>query len=179
MSRNASEADALAEQLRSLSSISGDDLVSWMNVSNIETLGVLYDAISDPAIVQRVRPGLSTAQAQDFLRRYFGRCLLENPQGEWADSRYTAAWDAARWLKASWTSLHDSERLQWKEWLTDLYRHSDATVRESLETGLLEHIFSDRQIARYFIDWEQSPDLREAYSTTLAVAQGVLGRRLR
>jgi hypothetical protein len=174
MLRNIEDAGVLAAYLRSSQIIHESDVLSWMGVSNIEMLGALYDAISDPAVVRCIEPALSDAVVQEFLRLYFGRCLRENPKGEWADSRYSAAWDVAGWLKASWGILSESQRGQWKEWIADHYKSGDAPLREALETGLLEHVFSDKQIARYFGDWGKDRILCDAYRLSLAIAKGQL-----
>lgn len=170
---------SLAAFLRSAEFISAEALHRWMQSPNLEILGVTYDAISELQILVKISPPLTDDHVQKFLQHYFQRCLVEDEQGDWCDSRYTASWDCANWLKAKWRQLSGEQRADWKVWLSTLYARGDAALRQAIETGLLEHMFADREIAKYFQDWRDDATLGEAYRLARSVAVGGLfkGRR--
>jgi hypothetical protein len=175
MVSNLNAAD-LATKLRTSARIDKSEVLTLMHSSDIEILGVLYDATSDAQVLSHIRPALSNDDAQKFLRHYFGRCLRENTPGEWADSRYTAAWDAANWLRAKWPSLSEIDRDDWKTWLANLYLQGDTDLRQAIETALLEHILGDKEIAHSFRNWEDTVLLRDAYRASLSVARGLFSQ---
>jgi len=37
-----------------------------------------------------------------WIKRYYGRSFLENPDGEWSDSSYSAGWDLVRVFIKLW-----------------------------------------------------------------------------
>lgn len=63
----------------------------WMACEDIEVLGFVYSKLDDHRF--RIEPELSLDEYLRFVRHYYERCLVENPDGEWSDSRYSAGWD--------------------------------------------------------------------------------------
>lgn len=153
----------LAEFFQSAPVIDRDEVLDLMQSPCIEIQGVVCHEILRPGVVDRIQPPLTHAQAEDFLRRYFTRCLAEDPQGDWSESRYGAMRAAASVIGAAWARLDETRKSQWKSWMSDLYRQGDPPIREALETGLFEHLFASREIAAYCRDWEQDSDLGPAY----------------
>jgi hypothetical protein len=60
----------------------------WMSSDDIEVLGFLFSMTGDPRI--KIEPQLTTREYLDFVKHYSERCFIENPDGEWSDSRYSA-----------------------------------------------------------------------------------------
>ena len=168
---NANSPSELARMLTDATELAPDELVECIKTADIERLGVIYDALSNAAFLKRVSPPLSREQIYGFLRTYYGRCLSEDPKGVWADSRYSAMWDAANWLKSSWRVLSEHEQREWREWIKTHYIDGAFAVREAIETGFLEHIFSDKKIADFFSVWEQEDLLRDAYLIAKKIAR--------
>ena len=67
------------------------DLQRWMESSDIEILGLTHHLLSDRRF--RIEPPISLSKYVEFTKHYCERCLRENPDGEWSDSRYSAGWD--------------------------------------------------------------------------------------
>jgi hypothetical protein len=144
-----------------------------MHSEDLETAGAVYQLIMDEAYYTRIQPPLVADDYVAFLKRYYSRCVLEDPNGEWVDSRYEAAWGNARWISHLW---HDPGVARpvlsdLKEWLLNLYREGDEHVRTSLITGTLEHLFEESELAVFFSDWRSNPLTGSAYQEALSYAQ--------
>lgn len=155
----------LRESLLHAERVKKSDVMSFASASDIDSSGVIYSLLLDRSFVRKIEPELNVDEVQDFLRIYFKRCIVADPQSTWADSRYSACWDVANWLLRMQDSneLSDGALLLWKSWLESIYIEGDADVRKALETALLEHIFINRTLFRAFSSWENAPQLKEAY----------------
>jgi hypothetical protein len=141
----------------------------WMATTDLEAMGALYALLSEPAQVARIRPPIDKLEVSAFLRHYFERCITENPQSEWADSRYSAGWDIAGLLK-HWTKSKDldsNELAEWARWLGELYKKGDDAIQLSIETATLEHVLDEPEVAELFADWLSDPTLAEGYRRSL------------
>lgn len=149
--------------------IGREHVLRWMRSQDLEALGALYHSITDRRFEPRITPGFSMEEYQGFARHYFGRCLREDPVGQWCDSRYSAGHSLMIWLvdltnhgDAGWRALRE-----WKHWLGDLYRSSDEALRTALVTATLEHLFERPQLAKYFEDWRDDSTLRIAHDEAM------------
>ncbi len=139
------------------------DLREWMKNADIEVLGFVDSMLHDGRF--RIEPPLAPTEYVEWVKLYYGRCLKENPDGEWSDSSYSAGWDIVRIFIKLW----DDERvprellLDLKSWLADLYRNADARLRTCLITATLEHLFERAPIRKFFVDWRRDSILRTAY----------------
>jgi hypothetical protein len=149
--------------------ISRKKVHEWMATSDLHAMGALYALISEPEQCSRIHPPLDKYEVDAFLRRYFERCILEDPESEWADSRSSAGWDIARWLK-HWTKSKDfaSEELaEWAKWLAELYKRGDGAIQLSIETTILEHVLDEPAIAELFANWRSDPALAAGYQRSV------------
>jgi hypothetical protein len=145
--------------------ISQEKVRAWMASTDLETMGALYALLSEAGQCARITPALDSFEVAAFLRNYFERCITEDPESEWSDSRYSAGWDLARWLK-HWAESTDSDiqdLTEWTRWLGDLYKRGDAAVRLAIETAVLEHVLDDQAVANFFSEWTADAILAEAY----------------
>jgi hypothetical protein len=141
----------------------------WMSTSDVHAMGALYDLVSEPEQSSCINPPLDSHDVSAFLRRYFERCILEDPESEWADSRHSAGWDIARWL-TYWSKSNDfdaDELSGWVKWLGELYKRGDEAVQLSIETAILEHILDEPALAGLFADWLNDPALAAGYQRSL------------
>jgi hypothetical protein len=154
--------------------ISLDKVRKWMDATDLDALGALYALLTEPAHAARINPPIDTCEVSAFLRHYFTRCITENPESEWADSRYSAGWDIARWLKhwAKSKDLHVAELTAWTRWLGELYKKSDGAIRLAIETATLEHALDDSEVASLFKDWLDDPELAAGYQRSLRGPKG-------
>lgn len=146
-----------------------EDVERWSLSNDIDTLGALCSLLDHPKFRERIQPPLSFEKHQALLLKYWERCLLENPRGEWTDSRYEAGWNLARWFSAIWTNkaVPRQRLLEIKHLLANIYKQGHSEVRACIINATLEHLFEDRAIAMYFKDWEQDPVLATAFEQAM------------
>lgn len=148
------------------SPIRREDVRRWMLTEDAEAQGALFSLLMDPSHFSRITPSLELADYHSFVMRYLERCLKENPDGEWSDSRYSAGWSLVNWFRGLWTDStvprHVTAEL--KDWIASMYRDGNEVVRTCLVNATLEHLFEEADIARYFSDWQRDPTLQEAYA---------------
>lgn len=142
-----------------------EDVLRWMRSDDIEVLGAAYALISDKRHYMRIQPSPSLAHSYEFLMCYFERCLLENPDGQWSNSRYEAGWDVVNWFADLWRDQTVPRKMlhKLKEWLARLYKEGDDALRACLVNATFEHLFEDHDIAKYFANWQKDPILGCAY----------------
>jgi hypothetical protein len=146
--------------------IARDTVSRRMSSDDLEALGATRHLLDIKEFRERILPPLSSDEHQAFFLRYSERCILEDPQGEWADSRYEAGWALVGWFRGLWSdkTVPRQKPLEIKQMLGRLYTTGDTAVRTCLVTATLEHLFEDRRIAKYFEDWKKDPVLATAYA---------------
>lgn len=142
------------------------DVLRWMKTPDLDTLGLLYTMIIDRTRFERIRPPLSVEETDTFVRAYLRRCIIENPDSEWTDTRYLAGHSLVNWFVGLWRDRTVPRSLfpGIKDWLAGLYKEGDEDVRDAVINATLEHLFEDRNIAKFFADWKSDPVLRKAYA---------------
>ncbi|MCJ8268840.1 MAG: hypothetical protein MJK04_05485 [Psychrosphaera sp.] len=139
------------------STIEKSRVKKWMKSDDMETLGAVYELITEKAHYTKITPFLEYLDYKEFLANYLQRCILEDPShdSDWADTRYTASWAFVNWYKHFYHAqdVEKSERLYWKLWLKDLYNQNDSKIRICIETAILEHLCEDKKIRKYFSDF--------------------------
>ena len=152
--------------------IARDRVLEWMRTDDIECMGAVYSLISDH--FDRIDPPLQFDEYHPFVLAYFQRCLSQNPQSEWADTRYGAGANIISWFVWSWRD--PDQRMTTvpalKAWLADLYLAGDSDVRTCLVQATLEHLFENRDVADYFSDWKDRPGLATAYREAMEWVEG-------
>jgi hypothetical protein len=133
---------------------------------DIETLGALCHLLDKAAFRERIEPPLSFDEHHALFLRFYERCLLEDPGGEWSGSRYEAGWSLAAWSKALWhdAAVPRAKLLEIKRLLARLYKLGDGDVRICIVNATLEHLFEDRRITRWFKDWNEDAALAQAFA---------------
>lgn len=140
-------------------------VLDWMKSDDLEALGALYTFVMKADYASRIQPALSVSEVWEFISRYFERCFRENPTDEWAHGRYNAGWDLASWLGKVWKddSFTTEARTKIKQWLATQYKNGDTDIKRAIVDATLEHLFENREIARFFGDWSKDPDLSVAF----------------
>ncbi len=151
-----------------------DRVLAWMETDDVEALGALYAYLMKADYSRRVFPALMLSDYLTFVPRYLERCFHENPDGEWSHGRYAAAWDFASWFGTLWRDrqIDKKELVRLKNWLGGIYKNGNAAVRRCIIDGTLEHLFENREIARFFTDWKDDPLLMDAYAEALQWKEG-------
>lgn len=149
-----------------------------MESTDIEAMGALIDLLSETKHAKRVEPPLTTDDIYPFVADYYERCLSQNPDGEWSDSRTTAGWSFAKWFILLWedNSVSRSMLSDLKVRLEKLCRGS-REVCTALTTSVLEHLFQRAEILAFFADWKNDSVLRGPYDEASRLAVVAQGRR--
>jgi hypothetical protein len=140
------------------------DIREWMASDDIEILGFTHSLLSDRRF--RVQPPISLAEYIEFTKSYYGRCLRENPDGDWSASRYIAGGELVNIFASLWrdSSVPRPVLEELKAWLERLYREGDQTIRTCIVQATLEHLFEQEQIREFFSDWQNDEVLAVAHS---------------
>jgi hypothetical protein len=150
-------------------------VLRWMGSRDIETLGAAYAFLSDKAERRnRIVPPLQFDEEFEFVKAYYERCFLENPDRDWCSNRYEAGWDLVNWFAALWNDpeVPRSTFDDLKSWMARLYRGGDATLRRCLVDATLEHLFEQSKFRQFFADWKGDPILGVAYAEALEWVKG-------
>lgn len=141
-----------------------EDVLRWMNASELEVQGAAFALLMREPHYSRIEPPLSFEDCHRFAMRYYERCFRENPDGDWADSRYSAGWSLVNWFRGLWfdSEVPRSALSELKDWIARVYLAGDEEIRTCLVTATLEHLLEEREIARFFEEWRSHEQLGEA-----------------
>ncbi len=153
--------------------ISYDKIKTWMKADDIEILGAVVYFITDRRYYPYIEPPLAFSDYHGFMLNYYRRCFIENPRGEWSDSRYSAGRSLVSWFKGLWDDPEAprSALSELREFMGELYKQEDEDVRDCLITATLEHLLSNRKIAKFFSVWIKDPVLDKAYQEALSLCR--------
>lgn len=143
----------------------------WMKDRDMEVQGAVAHIMTDPSLYERVQPSLEDSDYENFLPGYYERCLKDDPEGRWADSRYGAAWLIAEWFVAvpADEDVSDQPFLDiLRDVLARVYKDGGEDVRESIVTGVLNPVLEEARWRPYFEVWREDSALRDAYEAALA-----------
>jgi hypothetical protein len=143
--------------------VSLTDIRRWFSSTDVEIQGFAHDLIDGGRF--RIEPSISVNEYKDFVMEYYERCILENPDGEWSDSRYSAGSTLVNIFAALWRDSSVSREIlqELKAWLGRLYKANGAEIRTCLVTATLEHLFEQKDIRDFFSDWKNDPALAIAH----------------
>jgi len=143
--------------------VSLSDVREWAKSSDIEILGFTHGLIHDGRF--RIEPALPLNEYKEFVKHYFERCLREDREGEWSDSRYSAGGEMVNIFASLWrdSSVPRETLKELKVWLGDLYKEGDEKIRTCLVNATLEHLFEQKDIREFFSDWKNDGVLAVAH----------------
>lgn len=149
-----------------------NDLRKWMASSDIEILGFIHAMLHDGRF--RTEPPLQQTDYVKFIQHYFERCLRENPDGEWADSRYSAGGDLVNIFVSLWrdSSVPRPILTDLKTWLEKLYKEGSQEIRTCIVQATLEHLFEQKDIRKFFSDWQKDQVLKVAHDAASELYKG-------
>jgi hypothetical protein len=165
--------DAVVAEFDKSTEIPVERVREWMRNESIDVLGAVYGLITDERRhYLRIKPNLSREDYFTFIMRYLERCIRENPESKWANSRYAAGWDFVNWFKHYWNDSESPRSIpaDLRDGLGKLLKEGDEAVRISIITAILEHLFEDNDIKKYFKEWLADPVLRSAYEEAIGYA---------
>ena len=113
----------------------------------------------------RIEPPFSVEEYVGFVKDYYKRCLLENPDGHWSDSRYSEGTDLVNIFGSLWRDSQVPRALlgDLKDFLGRLYKGGDEEIRTCIVQATLEHLVEQKPIRKFFSDRQKDSVLRIAY----------------
>lgn len=88
---------AISEALTSDSRLTREMVREWLRGANdLETLALLY-RLTDEAW-HRIDPHVELEETCSLIQTYLLQCIREDPQDDWALTRYEAAWQLEAWF---------------------------------------------------------------------------------
>ena len=158
---------------RARAPIARETVLRWMASEDLEALGAVYLFVSDRTYYAALDRPLGFRETGGFVLIYLGRCIAEDPSGDWPLSRYSAGREVYRLFKAWWNDggVDPDFLAAARRWLAGLYLGGDAAIRDCLITATLEHLFEEAHIAEAFGTWRDHPVLGPAYDEALDTAR--------
>jgi len=164
---SSSEIDAA---LASEGPIPKDRVLSWMKStadSDLSTLAKLYRLTGEG--YYRIQPELGMESTCLLIKRYLLGCIRDGVTGdEDVQERYEAAHTLHVWFRHLATVDGTSVVLaSAADAVTNLYLESSQEVRDSIETGFLEHVLETGALRQYFARWASDAQLQPAWNRAL------------
>jgi len=118
----------------------------------------------------RIHPEPSGVEHCRFMASYLIECLLQDPKDDgYLHSGFQAAHEVAAWCKHLVKTPDGRAMLsEVAVRLADAYKTADATTRNRIETGALEHALESRAVRPFFDAWAADPILGDAHEHALA-----------
>ncbi len=140
-----------------------------MHSHDKQVQGCIFTKISDSERAKHIKPPLDFEDYYRFVIPYLEKCIEENPDGEWMSSRYIAGHELVFWIVSFWNdaTVSRAKLAEIKQRLAELYKRGDAGVRDAVLNAVLEHLFENSQLVKFFEDWKADPLLAAVYRDAL------------
>ena len=138
-------------------------VLHWISDGDLRTRAAVYLLVE--VAWERIQPRMSLHLQLRFMADYLLECLVTDPSDPDAGvmSGFEAAWELQAWMK----HLKDMEAEpvigDLVSRLEELYREGDVTLRNRIETGVLEHVLESKRMRAYFQHWQTDPVLKDAH----------------
>jgi len=151
-------------------SIPRTKIYQWMQYKDIDIMGITADFVTWASYIERIDEEIEQKDLEAFLFEYYERCLDEDPDTDWAETRYGACRTMISWFRAIPDDVDPASCsfiVHMKDWLTDVYLKSGEDIRDAIVAGALEHILEQKRWWDFFQDWKENPALRPAYERAM------------
>lgn len=140
---------------------------SLVESEDIEMQGIAYRIFDQFSFL--IGYDFTKSEYVNFMILFLRRCLLENPDGDFSESRYIAAHSITsiyRALKKEGPK-NSTELTKLRNMLKEVYCDGCEDVQMAVINGVLEHLFLEIPIRIEFEDWKHDRCLRSAYLQAL------------
>jgi hypothetical protein len=143
-----------------------DFVLAAMASDSLDVQAALYDHIMQSRFARLIDPPLELSDYLTFVPDFTRRCMQRNFSNEWVPERHLIGHDFRKWFESLFEDkdIPRDISVRLKEWLAQFYRESDAELRLAIVNAILEHLFENRRIRRFFSDWKTDPLLSQAYA---------------
>ena len=137
----------------------------WMKSDNLEVLGTVHSYVDDRSYSSKISPPFALKDFLELQKKYFSRCILENPEQPWVHNRAEAILDLIQWFYEFWNHPDITQGLldDFNSWIAKLYKEGDKDVKDEIVHVVFLHLFEDKKVKKLFANWKDDPDLKEAY----------------
>jgi hypothetical protein len=140
----------------------------WMSSESISIRGAIYDYVSDASYSKIIDPHMTLDDYFDFIVPYLLDCIKSNPDSEWAHGRYIAGHELVGWIKDFWKKGAPEKKLNaLKNSLAAGIKVGGEGIKDAIVNAVLEHLFEDSGIRKFFSDWREDPELKRAYEDAM------------
>jgi hypothetical protein len=113
--------------------------------------------------------GMPDEDADEFVARYFEDGLRGSHEGPRGEGPYLLGHMFVTWYRSRFDQ-GEGVRHRGRRVLENVLSTAPADVYDIVVLGVLEHLFTDERIARFFAAWDHSPVLGAAYREGLELA---------
>lgn len=114
------------------------EIFAWLHEElSTDERGIVYDVLTDSRL-SRLHSTLSREDTLRFVKDYWMMCLVDDPDSEWADSRYSVAGEVRRFIISDDISQEVKDEIV--DWLISCYQAGSSEIRLALETACFEHL---------------------------------------
>ncbi len=145
-------------------------IYQWMQCKDIDIMGITADFVTWASYIERIDEEIEQKDLEAFLFKYYERCLIEDPDSDWAETRYGVGWVINAWFRAVPQDVDPATSsfiAHLKDWLTEVYLKSGKDIRQAIVGGALEHILEQKRWWDFFQDWKDNPSLLPAYERAM------------
>lgn len=134
----------------------------WSGSLDVDVMGAVFYILTDENCYANITPSPKIESYNDFFLRYFEYCILNDPDSNWADSRYTACYNVTKWFKYLWRNNKKNQLAlkKIKTWLENICKQGDSNIQKSIEYGILEHLLDRNDVLNFFSNWKTDKSLK-------------------
>ena len=150
-------------EMEGTATIPRERVLRWISEGDLRIRAAVYH-LTEKAW-GRIHPEMTMHQQCGFMADYLLECLKTVPGDSDAGvmGGFEAALELAAWMK----HLKDMEAKpvisDLVSRLEELFRQGDDTLRNRIETGVLEHVLESKRMRPYFQHWSSDPALKESF----------------
>jgi hypothetical protein len=144
-----------------------------MEREDVYVQATVYDYIMEPRYTRYIVPSLELADYLAFIPRFVRSCMQLQVSDQPMLGQELVGYEFMQWLVSLYEDRNIPRRtlVELKCWLADFYRESDHELR--LLIVVVEHLFENKKIRRFFSDWKADPVLSRAYDEAQSWIQGL------
>ncbi len=151
-------------ELEEIAPIPRERVLRWISEGDLRTRAAVYLLVE--VALERIQPRMSLHLQLRFMADYLLECLMSDPPSD-PDTGVMNGFEAASELAAWMKHLKDMDAepviSDLVSRLEKLFREGDVTLRNRIETGVLEHVLESKRMRPYFQHWQSDPILKAAH----------------
>lgn len=149
-------------------SVSKSLVKKWMASQSINVKGAIYYYVADGRYSKVIEPMMTFEDYFNFIVPYLLDCIKLDVDGEWVHNQYIAGHELVGWITDFWEKdVHKKRLKEFKKTLALNFKEGDKGIKVAIVNGVLEHLFENSGIRKFFSDWREDPELKQAYEDAM------------